>query len=177
MGKSSVWAAWFSGKRISEIAKAEKLSTGAICGMIAEVICAEYGGWGQVKNDIRLRKWAKGIEARVRTAIKAGKNDWVIVSDLRIGQATVKAIRSFLAPERLRTRGPKLRGRVLAKLEACWRWGMGPTRASRICDVPISSARSVFRRLDAGKALDSGFCYVYHNDGTGLEEIAVKEDE
>jgi hypothetical protein len=115
------------------------------------------------------------MESRARTALKSKMMDWEICDHLKIRVATLAALRGYLAPERLRKRGAQVRGRTLAKLMACHKYGLGPARAARICDVPTSTARSVYRRLDAGRPVDPGFCYIYHNDGTGLEEITTHE--
>jgi len=172
MNKRDAWAAWMRGRTPHEIGQDLHMSVNGVCGLIADVICAEYGGWGQVKAEPRLRMWARGMEMRMRTALKSPRGDWQILEDLRIGTATLTALKSFLAPERIRKRGPQIRGRRLAMLEACHRFGLGATRAARIANVSKSAAESVYRRIEAGKKLDlCGYCYIYHNDGTGLEEI------
>lgn len=175
LNRTRAWAEWFRGKTPEEIGEESGFSPEGVCAMIAEVICKEFGGWGQVKSELRLRAWARSTERRVRAMLRKKKADFEIEQKLKIGNRTVKAIKSFLAPERIRKRGPQIRGRKLAMLEACHRYGMGPARAGMICEVPASTARSVYRRIASGKALDSGYCYIYHNDGTGLEEVVSCE--
>jgi hypothetical protein len=171
MTRTKAWCEWFKGKTPEEISKESGFSVPGICSMIAEVICKEYGSWEEVRKEARLRIWARSTEGRVRTMLARKQCDWEIETQLKIGWHTVRAVRSYLAPKHLQKRGPQVRGRKLAKLMACHKYGLGPTRAARICDVPTSTARSVYRRLDAGRPVDPGFCYIYHNDGTGLEEI------
>ena len=171
LNRTRAWAEWFHGKTPEEIGAESGFSVGGVCAMIAEVICREMGGWGQVKKELRLRAWARTTEGKARTMIRKKQMDFEIERRLQIGSRTAKAIRSFLAPERIRKRGPQIRGRRLAMLEACYRFGLGASRAGKICEIPASTARSVYRRIASGKPLNSGHCYIYHNDGTGLEEV------
>jgi len=177
MRDEDTWTRWMHGATITEIAAARGSTRHAVAVKIAHVIVTEYGGWDLVRAEQRLRQWAAQVSYEVRGHLRRGHDEWIILRACNLTREVYRALRAYLSGTWTRTRGPAIRGRALAKLEACYRAHVPCARAARICEVSRRGAESVYRRLDAGKALNSGYTYVYHNDGTGLEEMPCAENE
>ena len=170
--KETTWRLWMEGLTLNEIAAERHSKREVIAAMIAHTIITEFGDWETIRSEKRLRMWGAQLSYRVRGLLKTGHDEMYITRACNITIPVFRAVRAHIAGTWNRPRGPQIRGRVLAKLEACHRGKVRAAIAARVCDVSRSAAESVYRRIEAGKTLDlGGYCYIYHNDGTGLEEI------
>ena len=166
------WRLWMEGLTLDEIAAARNSSRHLIAAKIAHVIVTEFGDWNSVRAEKRLRQWGAQLAYLVRGRLAKGHDELLITRACNITIPVFRAVRGHIAGTWNRPRGPQIRGRRLAMLAACHRGKVRAANAARIANVSKSAAESVYRRIEAGKGLDlCGYCYIYHNDGTGLEEI------
>jgi len=167
----TTWKMWMEGATIDEIATARKTTTHAAATRIAHVIVTEFGDWGLVRAEKRLRTWAVQIGYKVRGHLRKGHNEWTILRECNITRNVYRALRAGISGSWNRTRGPSIRGAKLAKLIACYEAKISCATAAMVCEVSRGAAESVYARIANGRVRHPEQRYIYHRDGSGFEEI------